>query len=129
MDVEDAHTKRITGIIVSMSDMVDYVFNIKQFVTVTKLKEAIEEAKDLMGKAVDVFNKHKDRGTFGKPGCSTIPLVYQHNFLNMPNQGGLSPRFHHTTKENLRKLKPTSLDSRTSSIVDCRCKIPSHWFT
>ena len=75
MDVEDAHTKRITGVIVSMSDMVDYVFNVKQFVTVTKLKEAIEEANDLMRKAVDIFNEHKDRGTFGELGRSLTHSV------------------------------------------------------
>ena len=75
MDVEDAHTKRITDIIVSMSDIVDYVFNVKQFVTVTRLKEAIEEANDLIRKAVAVFNEHKDRGTFSELGRSLIHLV------------------------------------------------------
>ena len=74
--MEDAHTKRITDIIVSMSDMVDYVFKVKQFVTVTKLKEAIEEANDLMGKAVAVFNEHKNRGTLGELGRYLIHLVH-----------------------------------------------------
>ena len=125
MEAEDAHTQKIIGVIVSMSDMVDYVFNVKQFVTVAKLKEAIEEANDLMRKAVDIFNKHKDRGTLGEPWMfiDSISLpTNQHNFFNMPNQGGLSPQFRHMTKENLRKLKPTLPDSRTSLIVDCPCK-------
>ena len=46
--------------------MVDYIADVEQFATVEQLKEVIGEANELMQKAVEFFNKHKQRGTFSK---------------------------------------------------------------
>ena len=64
--MEDEFNQKITGLVISMSDVVVYVVNVKQFATVAKLKAVIEEANGLIRRAVDFFNKHKERGTLGE---------------------------------------------------------------
>ena len=66
LNVEDTCNKEIIQLIIGMSDMVDYVADVKQFVTVEKLKAVIGEANELMQKAVEFFNKHKQCSTFSK---------------------------------------------------------------
>ena len=66
MDVDDTRNKEIIQLIVSMSDIVDYVVDVEQFATVAQLKAVIGEANDLMQKAVKFVNEHKERGTFSK---------------------------------------------------------------
>ena len=66
LKVEDEFNQKITGLVISMSDVVVYVVNVKQFATVAKLKAVIEEANGLISQAVDFFNKHKERGIFSE---------------------------------------------------------------
>ena len=73
LDVEDARNKEIIELIVSMSDIVNYVVDVEQFATVAQLKSVIGEANELMQRTVEFFNKHKQRGNFSKH--STIQLV------------------------------------------------------
>ena len=64
-----------------MSDIVVYVVNVKQFATTAKLKEVIEESNELIRRAVDFFNKHKERGIFGE--YSLIDLVRWFTYLKI----------------------------------------------
>ena len=66
LDVEDSHNKEIVGLIVSMSDIVNYVVDVEQFATVAQLKAVIGEANDLMEKTVKFVKEHKERGTLSK---------------------------------------------------------------
>ena len=66
--------KEIVGLIVSMSDIVNYVVDVEQFATVAQLKAVIGEANELMEKTVKFVNEHKERGTFSKRS-SSIQLV------------------------------------------------------
>ena len=49
-----------------MSDIVVYVVDVKQFATIAQLIEVIKEANTLIKRAVDFFNKHKERGFFSE---------------------------------------------------------------
>ena len=49
-----------------MSDIVDYVVDVEQFVTVEQLKAVIGEANELMQKTVKFVDEHKGRGTLSK---------------------------------------------------------------
>ena len=66
MEIEDEFNRKIADLITSMSDIAVYVVDVKQFSTVAKLKLVIEEANFLIGRAVDFFNKHKERGSLGE---------------------------------------------------------------
>ena len=68
--MEDEFNRKIGDLVISMSDIVVYVVDVKQFATIAQLKAVIEEANVLIGRAVDFFNKHKERGIFGE-----YPLV------------------------------------------------------
>ena len=58
--------KEIVGLIVSMSDIVNYVVDVEQFATVAQLKAVIAEANELMQNAVKFVKEHKERGTLSK---------------------------------------------------------------
>ena len=66
LDMEDEFNQKITDLVTSMSDIVVYVVNVKQFATTAKLKEVVEEANDLIRRAVDFFKRHKERGYFSE---------------------------------------------------------------
>ena len=64
MEVDSAHNQAIIDLIVAMADMVDYVVDIRQFATIAKLKVVLEEANQIMRKAVEFVKKHSQRSTF-----------------------------------------------------------------
>ena len=64
--MEDKINKNIADLVISMSDIVVYVVDVKQFATIAQLKAVIEEANVLIGRAIDFFNKHKERGTLSE---------------------------------------------------------------
>ena len=66
LDMEDEFNQKITDLVISMSDIVIYVVDVKQFATIAKLIKVIEEANDLIRRAVDFFNRHKERGYFSE---------------------------------------------------------------
>ena len=66
LDAEHEFNQKIVDLINSMSDMVLYVADVKQFATIAQLKTVMNEANDLMRKVVAFFNKHKERGIFGE---------------------------------------------------------------
>ena len=66
LDMEDEFNQKITGLVTSMSDIVVYVVDVKQFATSAKLKEVIEEANDLIRQTVNFFDRHKGRGYFSE---------------------------------------------------------------
>ena len=66
MEVEGEFNQEIVDIVISISDIVVYAVDVKQFATITQLKVVIEEANDLIRRAVDLFNKRKERGIFGE---------------------------------------------------------------
>ena len=70
LDAEHKFNQKIVDLINSMSDMVLYVADVKQFATVAQLKTVMKEANDLMRKVVEFINKHKERSIFGE-----YPLV------------------------------------------------------
>ena len=74
--MEDEFNQKITDLVISMSDIVVYVVNVKQFATTAKLKEVVEEANDLIRRAVDFFNRHKGRGIFSE----YYPIDSVHSF-------------------------------------------------
>ena len=78
LGMEDEFNQRIAGLVISMSDVVVYVVNVKQFATVAKLKAVIEEANGLIRRAVDFFNKQKERGIFSEysPIDSVCRFIY-----------------------------------------------------
>ena len=77
--MEDEFNQKIGDLIISMSDIVVYVVDVKQFATIAQLKAVIEEANGLIGRAVDFFNKHKQRGIFGE--YSPIDLIRRFTYL------------------------------------------------
>ena len=64
--MEDELNQKIADIIISMSDIAVYVVDVKQFATIAQLIEVIKEANTLIKRAVDFFNKHKERGFFSE---------------------------------------------------------------
>ena len=76
LDTEDTFDQAIIDLINSMYDMVDYFADVDQFATIAQLKTVMEEANTLMRKAVDFFNKHKQRGSVGEYLDSSILLIY-----------------------------------------------------
>ena len=64
--MEDEFKQKIADLIISMSDIAVYVVDVKQFATIAQLIEVINEANVLIGRAVDFFNKHKERGFFSE---------------------------------------------------------------
>ena len=84
--MEDEFNQKIGDLVISMSDIVVYVVDVKQFATIAQLKAVIEEANVLIGRAVDFFNKHKERGIFGE--YSPIDLVRWFTYLKTQNSEG-----------------------------------------
>ena len=66
LNMEDGFNQKITDLVTSMSDIVVYVVDVKQFATTAKLKEVIEESNELIRRAVDFFNKYKKHSFFSK---------------------------------------------------------------
>ena len=79
--MEDELNQKIADLVVSLSDIIVYVVDVKQFATIEQLIKVIEEANVLIGRAVDFFNKHKERGIFGE--YSPIDLVRWHTYLKI----------------------------------------------
>ena len=102
LDVEDTRNKEIIELIVSMSDIVDYVVDVEQFATVAQLKAVIGEANDLMRKTVEFFNKHKGRGTLCKH--SSTQLVYL-SLSECDCSGNVFTAFSPSAKEELVGLQ------------------------
>ena len=64
--MEDELNQKIADLVISMSDIVVYVVDAKQFATTAKLIGVIEEANVLIHRTVDFFNKHRERGIFSE---------------------------------------------------------------
>ena len=76
LDAEDEVNQKIAHLMFTMSDIAIYVVDVEQFSTIEQLKVVIQEANDLMRKAVKFFNKYKDRGSFGD-----YPLIHPLFFI------------------------------------------------
>ena len=79
--MEDELNQKTADLIISMSDIAVYVVDVKQFATIAKLKVVIEEANGLIGRAVDVFNKHKERSFFSE--YSPIDFIRWFTYLKI----------------------------------------------
>ena len=66
LEMEDEFNQRIADLVISMSDVVVYVVDVKQFATIAQLIEVVKEANVLIERAVDFFNMHKERGFFSE---------------------------------------------------------------
>ena len=77
--MEDEFNKKIANLVISMSDIVVYIVDVKQFATIAQLIEVINEANVLIGRAVDFFNKHKERGFFSE--YSLIDFIHWFTYL------------------------------------------------
>ena len=66
LEMEDEFNQKIADLVISMSDIVIYVVDVEQFATIAKLKAVIGEANDLIRRAVEFFNKHKEHGVFSE---------------------------------------------------------------
>ena len=73
LEMENEFNQKIAGLIISMSDIAVYVVDVKQFATIAQLIVVMKEANDLIRRAVEFFNKHKERGSLGE--YSLIDLV------------------------------------------------------
>ena len=81
LEMEDEFNQKISNLVISMSDIVVYVVDVKQFATIAQLKAVIEKANGLITRTVDFFNKHKERSTFGE--YSPIDLVCWFTYLKI----------------------------------------------
>ena len=79
LEMEDELNQKIADLVISMSDIVVYVVDVKQFATIAQLKAVIEEANVLIGRSVDFFNKHKEHGFFSE--YSPIDLIRCSSYL------------------------------------------------
>ena len=77
--MEDGFNQKIGDLVISMSDIVVYVVDVKQFATIAQLKAVIDKANDLIRRAVDFFSKNKRRGIFGE--YSPIDLIRWFTYL------------------------------------------------
>ena len=66
LNMEDGFNQKITDLVISMSDIVVYVVDVKQFATIDQLINVIKKANGLIGRTVELFNKHKERGSLGE---------------------------------------------------------------
>ena len=66
LDMEDEPNQKIVGIATSMSDIAVCVADVKQFATIDQLINVIKKANGLIGRTVELFNKHKERGSLGE---------------------------------------------------------------
>ena len=64
--MEDELNQKIADLVVSLSDIIVYVVDVKQFATIDQLINVGKKANDLIGRTVEFFNKHKKRGSLGK---------------------------------------------------------------
>ena len=71
--MEDEFNQNITDLVISMSDILVYIVDVKQFATIEQLINAIGEANGLIGRALELFNKHKEHGTLGE--CYPIDYI------------------------------------------------------
>ena len=79
LEAEDEFNKRITDLVISMSDIVVYVVDVEQFATIAQLIKVIKEVNVLIGRAIDFFKKHKERGILGE--YSPIDLVHSFTYI------------------------------------------------
>ena len=77
--MEDELNQKIADLITSMSDITVYIVDVKQFATMAQLIEVIKEANGLIKRAVDFFNKHKERSFFSE--YSLIDFIYWFTLL------------------------------------------------
>ena len=64
--MEDELNQKITDLVISMSDIVVYVVEVKQFATIEQFIKVINEANDLIDRTVKFFTKYRGRGSLGK---------------------------------------------------------------
>ena len=72
--MEHEFNQNIANLVASMSDIIIYVVDVRQFATVEQFIKVIGEANNLIRRALELFNKHKERGTLGK--CYPINLIH-----------------------------------------------------
>ena len=118
MDAEDTFNQAAIDLIEGMSDMVDYVADVKQFATIAQLKLVLEEASNLMHSAVSFFNKYKRQGSFGEYFSNVVP-----RFTQQCIQGGFSSLFRRVPRKSSKDCRQISLDLRTSLIVESQFKL------
>ena len=66
LEMEDEFNQKIAGLVISISDIAIYVVDVKQFATIDQLINVIKKANDLIRRTVELFNKHKKRGSLGE---------------------------------------------------------------
>ena len=66
LEMEDEFNKKIADLVISISDIAVYVVDVKQFATIDQLINVIKKANGLIGRTVELFNKHKKRGSLGE---------------------------------------------------------------
>ena len=66
LEMEDEFNQKIADLVISMSDIVVYILDVKQFATIAQLIKVIGEANGLIVQTIDFFNKHKERGIFSE---------------------------------------------------------------
>ena len=64
--MEDKFNQNIANLVASMSDIIIYVVDVRQFATVEQFIKVIGEANNLIRRALELFNKHKKRGSLGE---------------------------------------------------------------
>ena len=77
--MEDEFNQKVADLIISMSDIAVYVVDVKQFATIAQLIEVINEANVLIRQAVNLFDKHKERGFFSE--YSLINFICRFTYL------------------------------------------------
>ena len=66
LEMEDEFNKKIADLVISISDIAIYVVDVKQFATIDQLINVIKKANGLIGRTVELFNKHKERSFFSE---------------------------------------------------------------
>ena len=99
--MEDEFNQRIASLVISMSDVIVYVVDVKQFATIAKLIEVIGKANELIDRTVKFFNKHKERGIFSE--YSLIDSVRWFTYLKTRFRKG----FLYTSRKGARRARKT----------------------
>ena len=100
--MEDEFNQKIVDLVISMSDIAVYVVDVKQFVTVEQLIKVIKEANVLIGRVIDFFNKHKERGFFSE--YSLIDFIHWFTYLKLDSERVFSA-FPGKVQEELKELQ------------------------
>ena len=79
--MEDELNQKIADLVVSLSDIIVYVVDVKQFATIEQLIKVIEEANVLIRRVVDFFNKHKECSFFSE--YSLIDFIRWFTYLKI----------------------------------------------